>query len=404
MNVRILSPSSIKQEFQKIDVHPEGIVLMEPKTRHYCIKISGLNIKQANVLKQESLAVGADTAVPYSVLNLEDKKVDVILMANFKQCIRLAEKLKKQFFNLKKLAENIFEAIENYENPGSRFSISGKTIRIKDFMIMGIINVTPDSFSDGGKYFNDISAAVDTAVKMEEEGASIIDIGGESSRPKARAIDEKEEIKRVLPVIKAVRKKVKCLISCDTSRAKVAEIVLQEGVEIINDVYALRRDERLCKVVEKHGCGIVLMHMKGTPETMQENPYYDDVIGEICEFFKERIEFATKIGIEKKKIIIDPGIGFGKRLIDNLEIIYRLRELTCFGLPILLGTSRKSFIGKLAGDIPPQQRLPGTIASCVAGYLGGAKIFRVHDVKETHQALKVISGITRYGENKSSWS
>lgn len=404
MNIRILSQPAIKQEFQTINVHPEGIILMEPKTKHYCVKICGLNIKQANVLKQEALSVGADAAVPYSVLNLEDKPIDIVLIATFKQYMKLAEKLKKQFFGLKEISKNILEIISLYDNPPSQFAISKKTIRIKDFMIMGILNITPDSFSDGGMYYGDISLAVDRAIEMEQEGASIIDIGGESSRPKSHGIDEKEEIKRVVPVIKALKKKIKCLVSCDTSRSSVAEIVLGEGADIINDVYALRRDKKLCRVIADKKCGIVLMHMKGTPVTMQDNPGYNDVIGEICEFFRERILFATGNGIKKERIIIDPGIGFGKRIVDNLEIIHRLREFTCLGQTLLLGTSRKSFIGKLAGDIPPEQRLAGTIASCVAGYIAGARIFRVHDVKEVFQALRVSSGIVNYGKNKNTGS
>lgn len=402
MNTRVLSSSTIVREFQKIDVHPEGIRLMEPKSRLYCVKISGINIKQANVLKQEALAVGADAAVPYSVLNLQDRPVDVILIANFKQYRKLAEKLKHQFFNLKEAGKNILEVIRRYEMPAFQFSISKGRVRIKDFMLMGILNITPDSFSDGGKYYNDIGLAVDRAMEMESEGAEIIDIGGESSRPDAKVVDEEEEIKRVIPVIKAVRKKTKCLISCDTSRYNVAKLAIEYGADIINDVYALRRDSKLCKLIAEKKCGLILMHMKGTPQTMQKNPHYGDVIGEICEFFRERIEFASHNGIEKDKIIIDPGIGFGKRIFDNLEIIHRLREFTCFGLPILLGTSRKSFIGRIAGDALPEARLGGTIASCVAGYIQGARIFRVHDVKEIVQALKVISGITNYGKNESS--
>lgn len=404
MKIRVLSPFTIKEEFERIDVHPEGIVLMEPKSRLYCVKISDVNIKQANVLKQEALAVGADAAVSYSVLNLEDKKTDVIVMATLKQYKKLAEKLKKQFFNLKELGEKILQTIEDYENLASSFSLSEKTVRIDDFMIMGILNVTPDSFSDGGKYYGDVSLAVERACEMEKEGAGIIDIGGESSRPDAEVIDEKEEAKRIIGVIKEVRKRVKCLISCDTSRASVAEQAIDAGADIINDVYALRRDEKLCSVLARTKCGVVLMHMKGTPQTMQKNPYYDDVIGEICDFFNERIDFALNNGIERERLILDPGIGFGKRLVDNLEIIYRLREFTCFGLPILLGTSRKSFIGKLTGEDLPEKRLSGTIASCVAGYLNGARIFRVHDVKEVYKALKVANGIVRYGENKGSVS
>ncbi|MGC8804862.1 MAG: dihydropteroate synthase [Candidatus Ratteibacteria bacterium] len=404
MNIRILTPFTAQDELKNIDVHPEGIRLMEPKTRHYCVKISGVNVKQANVIKQEALAVGADAAIPYSVLNLEDKIVDIVIMATLKQYRKLAEKLENQFFNLNKVGYRILQAIENYQNPCAKFSVKGRNIEIKDFMIMGILNVTPDSFSDGGKYYGDIAIAVERALEMERDGASIIDIGGESSRPGAESLSEQEEMKRVIPVIRKLRPKTEVLISCDTSRYSVAKAALEEGADIINDIYALRRDEKLVEIVAKTGCGFVLMHMKGTPKDMQKNPFYHDVVGEIGEFFTERINFAVENGVKSQSIIIDPGIGFGKRVVDNLEIIKRLREFTCFGLPLLLGTSRKSFIGKVADEQSVENRLPGTIASCVAGYSGGAKIFRVHDVKEVCQALKVACAIENYGKYKSSCS
>ncbi|HOK79936.1 MAG TPA: dihydropteroate synthase [bacterium] len=404
MNIRILTPLTAQEELKNIDVHPEGIHLMEPKTLHYCVKISGVNVKQANVIKQEALAVGADAAIPYSVLNLEDKIVDIVIMATVKQYRKLAEKLENQFFNLKEAGYKILQAIENYQHPSAQFSVKGRRIEIKDFMIMGILNVTPDSFSDGGKYYGDVSIAVERAVEMEREGASIIDIGGESSRPGAESLSEEEEIQRVIPVIKKLRPKTQALISCDTSRYSVAKAALEEGVDIINDIYALRRDEKLVKLVAETGCGLVLMHMKGTPENMQKNPFYHDVISEISDFFTERINFAVENGVKTSSIIIDPGIGFGKRIVDNLEIINRLREFTCFGLPILLGTSRKSFIGKISNEANVEHRVPGTIASCIIGYSGGAKIFRVHDVKEVFQALKIAYAIENYGQYKGSCS
>ncbi len=401
MNARVIEPSTIKHEFERIDVHPAGIELMEPKSRLFCVKICGLNVKQANVLKQEALAVGADAAVPYSVLNLEDKNVDVIVIGNLRHYRRLVEKLEKQFFNLKEVGQEIINVISNYENPASRFWVSDREIVIDDFMIMGILNITPDSFYDGGRYFRDTSFAVERAVEMESQGASIIDIGAESSRPGSAEIDEEEEIKRLIPVLKELKKRLRCLISCDTSRSKVARIAIEEGADIINDIYALRRDEEIVRVVAEKKCALVLMHMKGTPETMQVNPFYEDVVGEICQFFQERIKFAIDNGIERNRLIIDPGIGFGKRIVDNLEILKRLREFTCFGLPVLIGISRKSFIGKISGDIPADERLPGTIASCVYAYTAGAKIFRVHDVKEIKQAIEIASAIKKYDEKKN---
>jgi len=391
MKIRVITPSCVKNEMERISVHPEGIRLMELKTSIYLLKISDVNVKQANVIKQEALAVGADAAVPYSVLNLEDKNVDVIVMATLKQYRKLALKFSQQVFGLKDLGEEMLKTIERYNRPVS--GIKNKKIPEKEFLIMGILNITPDSFSDGGVYFDNVDVAIQRAIEMQQQGADIIDIGGESSRPGASSINEEEEIRRVIPVIKGLRGKISCLISCDTSRSAVAIRAIEEGADIINDIYALRRDEKMAQLIVESGCAVILMHMKGTPETMQKKPFYNDVIEEITDFFDERIQFALNHKISKNQIILDPGIGFGKRIQDNLEIIKRIREFTCFDLPLCLGTSRKSFIGKIAGNLSETERLSGTIATCVSGYINGARIFRVHDVKQIYQALKLTSEI-----------
>ncbi|HOC02628.1 MAG: Dihydropteroate synthase [candidate division TA06 bacterium ADurb.Bin131] len=391
MKIRVITPSCVKGEMERISVHPAGIHLMELKTSIYPLKISDVNVKQANVIKQEALSVGADAAVPYSVLNLENKNVDVIVMATLKQYRKLALKFSQQVFGLKDLGEEMLKTIERYNRPVS--GIKNKKIPEKEFLIMGILNITPDSFSDGGTYFDNVDAAIQRAIEMQQQGADIIDIGGESSRPGASPISEEEEIRRVIPVIKGLRGKVSCLISCDTSRSNVAIRAIEEGADIINDIYALKRDEKMAQLIVESGCAVILMHMKGTPETMQKKPFYDDVIEEITDFFDERIQFSLDHKISKDQIILDPGIGFGKRIQDNLEIIKRIREFTCFNLPLCLGTSRKSFIGKIAGNPSETERLPGTIATCVSGYINGARIFRVHDVKQMYQALKLTSEI-----------
>jgi dihydropteroate synthase len=391
MKIRVITPSCVKGEMERISVHPAGIHLMELKTSIYPLKISDVNVKQANVIKQEALSVGADAAVPYSVLNLENKNVDVIVMATLKQYRKLALKFSQQVFGLKDLGEEMLKTIERYNRPVS--GIKNKKIPEKEFLIMGILNITPDSFSDGGTYFDNVDAAIQRAIEMQQQGADIIDIGGESSRPGASPISEEEEIRRVIPVIKGLRGKISCLISCDTSRSNVAIRAIEEGADIINDIYALKRDEKMAQLIVESGCAVILMHMKGTPETMQKKPFYDDVIEEITDFFDERIQFSLDHKISKDQIILDPGIGFGKRIQDNLEIIKRIREFTCFNLPLCLGTSRKSFIGKIAGNPSETERLPGTIATCVSGYINGARIFRVHDVKQMYQALKLTSEI-----------
>lgn len=257
--------------------------------------------------------------------------------------------------------------------------------------IMGILNVTPDSFYDGGKYL-DVKKAVEHAIEMSKY-ADIIDIGGESSRPGADQVPAEVELKRVIPVIKEISKRIDVKISIDTTKSIVAEEAINAGASIINDISGLRFDEKMADVAAKYDANVVLMHMKGTPKTMQLNPYYDDVIGEILSFLKERIDFAVAKGIKKEKIIIDPGIGFGKQVEDNLNIIKNLSKFKILNCPILIGTSRKSFIGALTNNIPPEERLEGTIASNVIAIMNGADIVRVHDVKEIYKAIKIADAV-----------
>ncbi|MFP3952761.1 MAG: dihydropteroate synthase [Candidatus Acetothermia bacterium] len=254
-------------------------------------------------------------------------------------------------------------------------------------LIMGILNVTPDSFSDGGEY-NDADLARERGIAMVNQGADIIDVGGESTRPGAGEVPPEEEMARTIPVIEEIRERSDVLISIDTRKASVAERALDAGADIVNDVSALRSDPELGELVAERGVPIVLMHMQGTPESMQENPTYDDPVGDIIDFLRERTAAAVDYGITREKIIIDPGIGFGKTVAHNYEILRRLEEFQVLGSPLLLGTSRKSFIGATL-DLPVDERIEGTIASNVIGLLKGAKILRVHDVKEVFRATRV---------------
>ena len=259
-------------------------------------------------------------------------------------------------------------------------------------LLMGILNVTPDSFSDGGRYVS-IEAALAHAKRLMEEGADIIDIGGESTRPGADPVPLEEELMRVIPVINAVRKELpNARISIDTYKAPVAERALEAGADMINDVSALQLDPRMAKVVAQADVPVVLMHMLRTPKTMQQSPTYQDVVGEIMQFLRERILWAMDQGMSEEKIIIDPGIGFGKKPEHNTEILRRLSELTVLKRPLLLGTSRKSFLGALTKR-PVEQRLEETIASVVIGVLHGADIVRVHDVAAVKYALMVADAI-----------
>ncbi len=256
---------------------------------------------------------------------------------------------------------------------------------------MGALNVTPDSFSDGGKFFK-LEDAVKQGMKMAEEGADIIDVGGESTRPGSDPVSIQEELSRVIPVIEALSKKIDVPISIDTYKAEVAKRALDAGTQMINDISALRFDPEMKRVASEYKVPINLMHIKGTPKNMQKDPWYEDVILEITEYLKKSIKIARDAGIDKDRIIIDPGIGFGKRLEDNLNILKNLKKFSILGCPILIGCSRKSFIGKIL-DQPVEERLEGSLASLAVAIMNGANIVRVHDVKESKRVAGLMDAI-----------
>ncbi len=259
-----------------------------------------------------------------------------------------------------------------------------------DFRIMGVVNVTPDSFSDGGRYL-DARAAIAHGLELELEGAAILDIGGESTRPGAEPVGEEEELRRVLPVVEGlVSAGCRAQISIDTSKAAVAGAALDAGATFVNDVTALRADPEIADVVARAGADCCLMHMLGDPRTMQDDPHYGDVVGEIEAFLRERMAFAVSRGIEQQRITLDPGIGFGKTVAHNLELLRRLDELAAIGQPLMIGTSRKSFLGRITGR-GLGDRVAATVATTVLAYERGARVFRVHDVAPVHDALAVTA-------------
>ena len=271
----------------------------------------------------------------------------------------------------------------------------------KKTYIMGILNVTPDSFSDGNLFFS-LDKAVSHAIKMQDEGADIIDIGGESTRPGADSTSKDIEMKRVIPVIEKLVDKISIPISIDTYKSEVAMKALDCGASMINDITALKGDKKLVNIAAEYEVPICLMHMKGNPRNMQQNPYYDDVVNEIKDFLKERTEYAISNDIKKENIIIDPGLGFGKRtgrgVEDNCEILRRLGEFKDMGFPILVGPSRKTFIGNVCGgksQLPVTNRLEGSLAAACLAIMNGADIIRVHDVKETRRCIDIIDCIIR---------
>ena len=275
------------------------------------------------------------------------------------------------------------------------FELGKKTI------IMGILNVTPDSFSDGGEFFS-VENAVDHALQMEKDGADIIDIGGESTRPSSNHVSLDEELKRVVPVVEELVKKISIPISVDTYKSEIAKKTLDIGADMINDVTALRGDKNLADIIAEYNVPVCLMHMKGAPGDMQRNPRYTDVVNEIHDFLKERAKYAMSQRIKKENVIVDPGIGFGKRtghgIEDNCEILNRLSELKDLGFPIMVGASRKTFIGNICGkdkSLTISDRLEGSLAAACISVVNGADIVRVHDVKETRRCLNLVDNVIR---------
>jgi len=394
---RILTISSLKdarQELTKISVSSQGVEVMAPKALELSIKLTNIKLGAANILKQEMLSIGADAAVARGVVNGKHEISDLILLGNLDKLKKLVKKLNYQtIFGLPEIKQDIIKFIAQLENPQTKvLNCNGSNLELNETRIMGILNITPDSFSDGNQYF-DTELAVKKALKMIGDGADIIDIGGESTRPGAAKVDAKNELERVIPVIEEIRKHSDIPLSIDTTKAEVAEKALGAGASILNDISALRFDADMIKVLSKFPkVSIILMHMQGTPETMQINPLYEDVIEEILAFFEERLKFCEENGISRERIIIDPGIGFGKRQEDNLIILKKIAEFKCLGLPVLLGASRKSFLGNIYTS-SASIRLTGSLAASTCAFQNDIDLIRVHDVLEHKNFQKVITEI-----------
>lgn len=259
--------------------------------------------------------------------------------------------------------------------------------------LMGILNVTPDSFSDGGKFFKP-EEAIKQGMRLAQEGADIIDVGGESTRPGSEPVSLEEELRRVIPVIQELARRTDTPVSIDTYKARVAKEALDSGASMVNDISALRFDPEMKKILAEYKVPLVLMHIKGTPKNMQDNPQYQNVMEEIRTYLEDSIKMAKKAGIEENKIIIDPGIGFGKTLEDNLKILKNLKEFASLGKPVLIGVSRKSFIGKIL-DLPAGQRLEGSLAALAVSIMNGANILRVHDIRESKRVARLVDSILK---------
>ncbi len=401
MQARLLNRpfcEDINKLMHDIGVDKSGIKIMSPKGRYRLIYLEKIPSFSANILKQESLSAGADVALPKEAL-IKKKLIDCILIASDAQIGRITKKLKNQPYSLNRIGSLITGTIKKFEK--SRFSIVtvSHKININRPLIMGVLNLTPDSFSGDGILKEIISRdrkkslIAERIEKIVEEGADIIDIGGESTRPGAKTVSVEEELHRVMPALEIIKKNFPQVpVSIDTYKPQVANAAISNGACIVNDITGLK-NRQMAELVSKKKAGIVIMHMKGTPRTMQRSPAYSDVIKEVYDFLSNRVSKALNFGIPRNRVIIDVGIGFGKRAEDNLKLIKYLYQFRSLGVPILIGTSRKSFIGKVLKEKDPQKRLSGTVASLVASIINGAKIIRVHDVKAAKQAVNLTKAI-----------
>jgi len=383
-----------RKELKNINTSSQGIAAMATKALQSNIKLTNVLIGAANILKQEMLSIGGDAAVARGVVNGKIERSDVILLGNADKIKKLIQKLNYQtIFELPQIKEDLEKILDNLLNRKKYvLKCKGKEIILEPTKIIGILNITPDSFSDGNK-FMEPQKAIEHALQMVEEGADIIDIGGESTRPGAQKVDLETEKQRVIPIIKELYKLTKVPISVDTYKSEIAEEAILAGASIINDISALRFDKNMKKVLKKYKeIPIILMHMQGTPGNMQQSPFYKDTIEEILSFLKEQIDNCVSSGISKNRIIIDPGIGFGKRQSDNLIILHKLSEFHSLNVPVILGASRKSFIGKIY-EANPINRLEGSLATTALAFQNRIEFIRVHNVKAHKRFLQTLQAI-----------
>ncbi len=370
-----------------VETDPHRIDDLLPKMVHLNIMLEGVEPGVADIVKQEMLSLGGDAA--QSMTGCRTVGTDVILIGTLKQIRGFTEKSDLQPLGLRLIAEQVGGMLDNLFLNSVPLRTSRRTIHLGDrTLIMGILNVTPDSFSDGGR-FDAPEMAVEEGIRMVEEGADIIDIGGESTRPGSEPVSQEEELRRVIPVIQGLARRIDIPLSIDTMKAGVAREALAEGAEIVNDISSMGHDLGMVKVVSEAGAAVILMHMRGTPKTMQAGDLtYRSLRGEIIAFLRERIEYARAQGIEANRIMVDPGLGFGKTAMDNVRLIKHLGELKVLGRPIVTGASRKSFIGHVTGGLP-QERMEGTAAAVTAAIMNGSRVIRVHDVA----AMKKVAGM-----------
>jgi dihydropteroate synthase len=393
--LHLRSTSEAAQILKKIDVDPYGIEAMLSKMLNVNVLVEGVECKVANIIKQEMLSIDGDAAVSRNTVSCSAKETDIVIMGTVKQIHRFTDKISDQPFGLVNLSNAIKQLLMNISKEHFTLKTYHRELTIgKHTLIMGILNVTPDSFSDGSR-FRSSEEAIEHGLKMVEDGADIIDIGGESSRPGAEAISSEEETARVIPVIKGLATRVHIPISVDTTKAKVAREAVEYGAEIINDISAMTFDVQMPSMIAGTGAAVVLMHMRGKPLDMQNRDLsYRSICGDIIEFLKKKMTEAHSAGILGESVMIDPGFGFGKTGDDNIRLLKYLAEFRMLGRPIVAGVSRKSFIGRITGG-DPSDREEGTASAVTAAIMNGANVIRVHDVRAMKKVAAVADAIVR---------
>ncbi len=376
---------------ESIGVHKASLPIFANKNQILPLKLLQVRTPAANIIKQEMLAAGGDAAVPTGCVLNKDKYSDVLLLGTRKHYNLLLKKLELMpYFGMDKVKAEL-EAVLNEEKLQTVLA-DGRVLNYDKVLIMGILNITPDSFYENSR--TAIEEVVAKAGQMLADGADILDIGGESTRPGSEAVAAEEEQARVLPVIEALRKAhPDAVLSIDTYRASTARLAIEAGADIINDISAMEADAEMIDVVCETKAPIILMHMRGTPKDMQTQCEYKNVVEEVAVYLAERAELLRERGVGVDKIILDPGIGFAKNAEQNLKLMRDLHALTSFGFPVLLAASRKGTVGKVLGDLPAEERLEGTIATSCQAVYAGANMVRVHDVKENLRAVRMLEAI-----------
>jgi dihydropteroate synthase len=394
-SIRLLSvhsPEDVERELAAIDLDPFSIRNLGPKMLHRLLLLEKIGIREGNLLKQALLSLGGDAAIAGRKGEREPASVSVILMGTDKQLRRLCQDLSLQTFGLPSFAADLLRLLDTMSAPPRSWTIATRSLDLSCRpCVMGVINVTPDSFSDGNRFLSPENA-VKRALEMEQEGADIIDIGGESTRPGADPVSSDEELQRIMPVLEKLSGRLTIPLSIDTFKSVVAREALAAGAEIINDISGLTFDERMADVIAESRAGLVVMHTRGRPVDMQNDTEYRSLLTDVIDSLRTSLLQAEAAGISADRIVIDPGIGFGKSTEGNLELLRRLPELSVLGRPVLVGTSRKSFIGTVLNR-PHGERLFGTAATVAVALSKGAAIFRVHDVRAMRDVVDMTKAI-----------